>query len=1232
LVATQGKLPGLTLPLAAAIRPTLVQNRTTTISHLPTSPTLTSAITALPRKALIMVPEPSNARRLGTLLLALALSIGVPATAVSVVQYLHRNPPIAIIAVSLYELVLAAAGFISQISTELRVRWSNRAADALDSWLRRKVSRFTRAYLGYVRAFTRYMDVKGLSTAGQHILEMKDILITLSLSATSLHRLSPDPVRRHSSGNLIPRETIWHWVDEAQRSGNLLSIIGPPGSGKTTLLRHVAFVLAKGRGYSRSVNTPNKIPILINLREHKSWPADHSFSLANLLRASLVALNRPEPPSWIEVNLRRGRFAVLLDGLDEIPEQHARATVTEWLNHQVSAQAGNLFILTSRPFGYRDNPVEGAVVVEVQPLAEHQISSFVNQWYMAATARSHGADNQSSRLSATTGSAELLARLDQMPSLFELTANPLLLTMLVNVHYYRGALPGSRAELYDEICDVFLAKRDRARGVRIDIPGPRKRVVLRALAYEMTSREITEVSSGVASQYIAPVLSKIQHDIEPLDFLRTIEDAAGLLVQKERGIYSFAHLTFQEYLCAEFLKESGTADQIIANLSSSWWQETIRLYAAISDATAIVNACLEQRGNTDLLVLGLQCAEEANIIAKETRLAVSECLNPPNARKDIVSRNVAARARLQLRLNKDVVLQRNSFIGKPYITWLEYQYFIDSRASDSCFVPDHWCEGLYSPSDENNPVVGIRYHDAAEFCRWLAIELGSAFEFRLPSFDEIEKALESTHPNYAPKPLAFWTLTQQAHSRDGRFWPLLRFREKGYRRDVYPFDIGLQARGDYAGKISADLDRLRTSSGTRSALIRDSRSLSSASFAGVDSQAELILELIARCWPKLSACDAGQTEGDIQLADTLVREYIGINSLASDGGAAAQSRLAGYAHELHELASVALDRRRYCDRGSSRMKNLRMTARLIALMAAVECMGLHVEHGGPVSLPAREIVTKPTRKVPNPSRLPTVAMNVLAHAFVSIYADLLIIDGRINGEVTPSESITYVREASGINRYSRRSDTVPERQMLGKYSGRWIKEIFDRTAALAALLVLAPLFAVLSILIRLSDPGPALFRQVRVGLNGRAFTQYKFRTMVLDAELLKAELFARPDKDAVLFKIRSDPRITPIGRWLRRWSLDELPQLINVLLGDMSLVGPRPALPAEVARYGDMVRRRLAVKPGLTGIWQVSGRSDLSWEESVRLELRYVEHWSFILDLQILWKTFSAVVRGAGAY
>jgi exopolysaccharide biosynthesis polyprenyl glycosylphosphotransferase len=195
-----------------------------------------------------------------------------------------------------------------------------------------------------------------------------------------------------------------------------------------------------------------------------------------------------------------------------------------------------------------------------------------------------------------------------------------------------------------------------------------------------------------------------------------------------------------------------------------------------------------------------------------------------------------------------------------------------------------------------------------------------------------------------------------------------------------------------------------------------------------------------------------------------------------------------------------------------------------------------------------------------------------------------------------------------------------------------IKAVFDRISAMLALILLAPLFVAIALVIRLTDPGPVFFRQIRIGKDGEPFTVWKFRTMVVDAESRKAELLERNEGNGALFKMRCDPRVTQAGAWLRRRSLDELPQLFNVLVGNMSLVGPRPALPMEVAEYRDHMRRRLVVKPGITGLWQVNGRSELSWDEAERLDLRYVENWSLALDLQILWKTAGAVLHGSGAY
>jgi exopolysaccharide biosynthesis polyprenyl glycosylphosphotransferase len=194
------------------------------------------------------------------------------------------------------------------------------------------------------------------------------------------------------------------------------------------------------------------------------------------------------------------------------------------------------------------------------------------------------------------------------------------------------------------------------------------------------------------------------------------------------------------------------------------------------------------------------------------------------------------------------------------------------------------------------------------------------------------------------------------------------------------------------------------------------------------------------------------------------------------------------------------------------------------------------------------------------------------------------------------------------------------------------KEIFDKFLGGMFLLISLPLFLGIAIAVKVSSRGPVLFRQTRIGIDGQEFTMVKFRSMVVDAEQHRAALLDRSEGNEMLFKMKRDPRVTLVGAIIRRFSLDELPQLWNVLHGDMSLVGPRPPLPEEAAAYSDDATRRLRVRPGLTGLWQVSGRSDLSWEESLRLDLRYVDNWSMALDMAILWRTGKAVIKGAGAY
>jgi len=197
---------------------------------------------------------------------------------------------------------------------------------------------------------------------------------------------------------------------------------------------------------------------------------------------------------------------------------------------------------------------------------------------------------------------------------------------------------------------------------------------------------------------------------------------------------------------------------------------------------------------------------------------------------------------------------------------------------------------------------------------------------------------------------------------------------------------------------------------------------------------------------------------------------------------------------------------------------------------------------------------------------------------------------------------------------------------------RLITRLIDITVSAAVLIIGSPLWLFLALAVALGSSGPIIYKQTRIGQNGRAFQIHKFRSMYKDADQRLAQLLSQNEARGPLFKMKNDPRITPIGRFLRRTSLDEIPQFFNILQGDMSLVGPRPALPREVAQYEEWQKGRLAIKPGLTGLWQVRGRSNLTFDEGVLMDLYYIENWSLRLYIQILLRTIPAVLFTRGAY
>lgn len=666
---------------------------------------------------------------------------GVPAEA---------NLTLALTALGVYEVLLVALGIAGSIFTDLQGRWTSRLTDHLDSALQRRFSRFRRRYIRYLATSSKHVDVRGLQTLGDYTFTLEQVFVRLRLDRSLTHSLSKNPVEL-TSANRTGVKDVWHWIEEVRAEHVPLAIIGPPGSGKTTLLKHICYSAATNRASRQHRRTRSRqVPILVELRSQQSLFLETKLpTLVEVLRSAIPEDLR-EPPKWFEKQLRAGNVVVLLDGIDEISDDITRRTLTTWVNKQQQLYQTTLFVLTSRPFGYEENPIEVATVVEALPFTTDQIDEFLDRWYLATCIRRFDGDNSSARAAARRGSSDLRKRLNRTQALRDLAVNPLLLTMLANVHEYRDALPGSRAELYKEVCEVFLGKRQQLRGLEISMTAPKKQLILESLAYQMMLAERHEVTLEEASGHIGQVLSRVASGHSSDEFMRQVEESSGLLVELESGTFAFAHPTFQEYLAAIHIRSnSGPANSdLIAHLCSrvadSWWSEVIRLYVAQGDATPVLQALLDI-GNLSptQIAFAIECLSESREVDSTVRERVEMLVNSAELRFDPAARLEASKASLIVGLRESVRLSdTESLILRP-VTCLQYQSFIDSTATQA---PIHWFEQIFPLGAGHGPAGGMTPRDAADCVQWISSVLDDGATYRLPSGDELATLAETRVP------------------------------------------------------------------------------------------------------------------------------------------------------------------------------------------------------------------------------------------------------------------------------------------------------------------------------------------------------------------------------------------------------------------------------------------------------------------------------------------------------
>jgi hypothetical protein len=1004
----------------------------------------------------------ASTRRIARGAILLIFAIVPPVAALVTVEPVQTNPFAAVVALIVYESIVAVAAVLLGVMAELRKRWTARLAEATDAWIQRRISKYGKAYLRSVVASHSHIDLTGLTTRGEYVLELGQVFVELQLDPKALHQLSADPVKysRTSRSSPDPR-TIWYWTAKAHLDHVPLAIVGPPGSGKTTLLRHIASILAAGGQKARSVRAPRRMPIFIPLRDYKADFTERPPLLPLLIRRVLNEVPKKEPPNWIETQLKKGRLLVMLDGMDEVADSTARQAISAWADRQQAMYPETIFLLTSRPFGYSANPLATATVLQVRPFTETQINAFVRSWYQATTIRSFGSETDAAKVAAERGATNLLDRIATQPTLLELAANPLLLTMIANVHNYRGALPGSRAELYKEVCEVFLGKRHQARGVPSTMSVAQKQAVLQELAYSMMKERVRDLPVDKAVRSIQVALMRVAPDLDVVSFLRQVEESSGLLLERERDSYGFAHLTFQEYLAAMHVREKGLAEELASYVSDSWWRETILLFSAQADATAVIERCLEA-GPQDVVTLALaaQCVEEAREVAPIVRQQLDARLDPPDVDTNVEARRAAGMVRLLRRPGSFERLFRDVYISSKPVTMLEYQCFLDDQWDGEDRTPDHWATSAYPAGRSADPVMGIRSEDAAAFCRWLKQALSDAWDYRLPFEPEVTDAAGRIFsPNQ--KPYAIWTNhsrsiglshAQDVMIRDDRLIIVLppevdRWSAEGSQRhiavaskDFAPPDGLLldQLRDDMREAVERQRSTTSGSDGEASSFVHEDIGLDMGSVlklnylreymeepAQVNGSPEAISELM-RQWTMIRGLDVGELRARIENLGTRVFDIAYAADGETSAGQAARD-LGGLLQVIQYASAISLTRSGNLPAAKESNREVRLVARLATLAAARACqvMGERTaEERAPADVERwwsrfiREAwLAVRTRIQPTISSPTDEGVRSLADEFLSIYVNLAILELRIHGTLPAWEGIKFVRSNSESDRY-----------------------------------------------------------------------------------------------------------------------------------------------------------------------------------------------------------------------
>jgi hypothetical protein len=643
-------------------------------------------------------------------------------------EQVRERIPMSVPALSGSAVLLILLGFLGLLGEEVGRRWAKRAAGKVDPHRLLWLARQRRLYIAQLAEQVTEVQLYGLTARGPFAMRLPELHVAAGLVRPDRHAES------HSGQSML------ELLEAPDR--RLFVVVGPPGAGKTTVLRHTALQLCESRRALR-----RRLPVLIYLRDHVDTiladPA--AVTVASLLEET-PALRHRAIAEGVRQRLEAGRALVMLDGLDETAGVEARQEVARWIKAQTECYPKCRFVVTSRGPGLDNTVLADADTVRVKHFDWPKIQQFVRQWCYAVRCQETERAGRAVRVQSDKDAGRLLKHMGDSRQLRDLVSNPLLLTMTCNVDRYRGELPGSRAELYREMCEMLLHRRRSQSGVPSSfdpLPAALKAAPLRELALRMMRSRTRRVAARDAEAIFTERLRASPRRVEAEDYLRGAVES-GILVADGHDDYSFAHVTLQEYLAAAALRESGDDAFLAKRIDQVWWRETLLLWAAEGPADAVVRACLGA-GDVDSLLLAEECMNVAAELDPRLQRELRDRLEHHSA-MDAADRGLVDEWLLRRNLAETVPVAADAdlcTVPVRYAVWA--RFLTDLRFNDALEPPERLRDG--------EAAAGMWPLYVRKFLLWANHYAEPGYRYRLPAAAELAEYFKAVPAETVGRPL-----------------------------------------------------------------------------------------------------------------------------------------------------------------------------------------------------------------------------------------------------------------------------------------------------------------------------------------------------------------------------------------------------------------------------------------------------------------------------------------------